>query len=136
MHHQSRSKEGDAFLAVAADYQLGNLVTEAPHPATHHLSDLATRDLPAACEALKSVDLLALGLLAGRAAAMVPLAGAVRETLAGKGRVFFCGCGATGRLFFQQSAPISASASATTTDATRLSGSGISTAPTRNCGEH
>ena len=41
----------DEFLALAAEYQLGSLDTEAFHPLTANLSELAQTALPAALRA-------------------------------------------------------------------------------------
>jgi N-acetylmuramic acid 6-phosphate etherase len=88
----------DEFLALAADYQLGTLDTEAFHPLTTNLSNLAQDDLPAALRALQSVDVIALERLQPKAPAIAELARAVAATFAAGHRVFLCGCGATGRL--------------------------------------
>ncbi len=86
------------YLEVAAQFRLGDLVTESPHPGTRELSRLAGGDPAAALEALKAVDLAALDALHLYTPELVDLAGAIGETLASGGRLFLCGCGATGRL--------------------------------------
>ncbi len=83
---------------MADQFRLGELVTEQPHPLTHNLSNLARDDLPQAIAVLKEVDRLALEQLAACAEGIVALAAAVAETFAAGGRVYLCGCGATGRL--------------------------------------
>ncbi len=88
----------DEFLAIAADFQLGSLDTEAQHPLTLNLSTLACQDLPAAVETLKSVDLLALERFKAAAGQLPDLARAIALCFASGGRIFLCGCGATGRL--------------------------------------
>jgi len=88
----------DEFLTLAADYQLGSLDTEAFHPLTANLSQLAQDDLPAALRALQAVDLIALERLQPKTPAIAELARAVAATFAAGHRVFLCGCGATGRL--------------------------------------
>lgn len=89
----------DDFLSVAADFQLGNLETEMPHPLTGELSRLAVDDLPEAIRLLQRVDVLALEGFRSRAETVLPaLSQDIGETLAAGGRLFFCGCGATGRL--------------------------------------
>jgi len=92
--------EDDAreFLRTAHLYQLGELVTEGRHPLTRHLSDWATQDLPRAYLALSAADVRALALLGGAASAIVALRASIRTALAAGGRIFLCGCGATGRL--------------------------------------
>ena len=93
--HRQRALE---FLRVAHLFQLGNLPTEQPHPETRELSDWAQNDLPKAVSVLKSIDLHALKTLGQYATEIDRLADRVEATLAKGGRVFLCGCGATGRL--------------------------------------
>lgn len=88
----------EEFLACAADFQLGELDTEQPHPLTVNLSDLCRDDLPAAVNALKSVDARALSLLDERLDPATELAADIRATWDAGGRIFLAGCGATGRL--------------------------------------
>jgi N-acetylmuramic acid 6-phosphate etherase len=89
----------DDFLSVAADFQLGSLETETPHPLTTNLSRLAVEDLPEAIRLLQRVDGEALRQFEERGARLLPdLARDIGETLSSGGRLFFCGCGATGRL--------------------------------------
>lgn len=90
--------EARAFLRVAHLYQLGNLVTEGRHELTADLSAWAKRDLPRAYRALTAVDRGALTALGQAAPAIAALGAGLRSTLAEGGRVFICGCGATGRL--------------------------------------
>ena len=88
----------EEFFAVAGQFQLGGLDTESQHPLTLHLSEQAQHDLPAALAALKSVDVLALQGFLEKAAGLPALAEAIQQTLRAGKRLFFCGCGATGRL--------------------------------------
>lgn len=88
----------DAFMREAHQFQLGDLPTEQPHPLTEHLAELARHDLPAAIACLRAVDLDALDRLRPAAAPLEALRTAVADTLHAGGRVFLCGCGATGRL--------------------------------------
>lgn len=88
----------DNFLAVAGQFQLGGLDTEAQHPLTLHLSEEARTNLPAAIASLKAVDELALEKFLSKAARLPELAKAIETTLQAGKRLFFCGCGATGRL--------------------------------------
>lgn len=88
----------DEFLKVAGQFQLGGLDTESQHPLTLHLSEEAQHDLPKAVESLKSVDVLALERFVEKASGLPALATAIEECLYRGGRLFFCGCGATGRL--------------------------------------
>lgn len=94
----SPAEKTRAFLAVAPQFRLGDLVTEQPHPLTTNLSDLAKNNLPQALSILHRVDEEALRQLARHGGEIEKLAWAVRETLEAGGRIFLCGCGATGRL--------------------------------------
>ncbi|WP_269540296.1 hypothetical protein [Cerasicoccus fimbriatus] len=88
----------DEFLACAADFQLGKLDTEQPHPLTANLSAQCQSDLPAAVSALKAVDQQALATLTERLTPTEEVVASIRETWADGGRIFLAGCGATGRL--------------------------------------
>lgn len=90
--------ETEEFLAVAHQYQLGDLDTEGQHPFTVSLSHLAKDDLGEAIRALQRVDVLAMRRFESKAAGLRTLAGAIRATLAAGRKIFLCGCGATGRL--------------------------------------
>lgn len=87
-----------SFLETASQYRLGELSTEQPHPKTNHLSDLAKTDLETAIELFREIDLNALDVLHSKRAALEQLGLKIRETFSVGGRVFLCGCGATGRL--------------------------------------
>jgi len=88
----------DEFLALAAQYQLGTLDTEAFHPLTANLSELAQNDLPAALQTLQAVDIAALERFQEKVGGVVELANVVAKTFAAGRKVYLCGCGATGRL--------------------------------------
>ena len=86
------------YLRTAHLYRLGVLPTEQPHPETRRLSQWARNDLPRAVTVLKRIDLRALKTLQQYSPDIDRLASQVEKTLAQGGRVFLCGCGATGRL--------------------------------------
>ncbi|WP_395736975.1 SIS domain-containing protein [Prosthecobacter sp.] len=88
----------DEFLKVATDYQLGALDTEAQHPFTTSLSQMAKTDVGEAIKLMHQVDVMALREFAAKAAPLADLARAIAATMAAGRRVFLCGCGATGRL--------------------------------------
>jgi N-acetylmuramic acid 6-phosphate etherase len=94
---KARQKAED-FLAVAADFHLGSLPTEQRHPETAHLAALAKNDLPAALALLKKIETDTLAQMMDYQPRLAPLAQAIAKTLADGHRVFFYGCGATGRL--------------------------------------
>ncbi len=94
---QKRSAE---FLKISAQFKLGALVTESSHPVTANLSDVAKQGIAAALKLLFDVDDDVIHkyrefVESGRA-------GEIKETvlrsLKNGGRIFFTGCGATGRL--------------------------------------
>jgi N-acetylmuramic acid 6-phosphate etherase len=86
------------FLAQSSHFQLGHLPTESRHPRTTRLSQLANENLPEAIALLKDVELEAMKCLLPQLPQLEQLCDDIRATLASGGRVFFCGCGATGRL--------------------------------------
>ena len=86
------------FLSVSSEFRLGALPTECRHPLTSQLSQLAKTDLPQALDLLKRVELSALDSLRPRQSDLIHLAHEIAEVLNSGGRIFLCGCGATGRL--------------------------------------
>lgn len=92
------AETAEEFLACAADFQLGELDTEQPHPLTVNLSRQCREDLPAAIEALKAVDRQALETMTGQLGPVPDLITAIQDTWDNDGRIFLAGCGATGRL--------------------------------------
>ncbi len=91
-------RKAEEFLKVASQFQLGALPTEQRHPLTYELAGLSRQDIPAALKILKEIDLGVIALVASRAHALERLEAAIRDTLKSGNRVFFYGCGATGRL--------------------------------------
>lgn len=91
-------EKAQAFLATANHFRLGHLPTESQHPRTTRLSQMASADLPAAIELLKSVELEALNCFKTQMPHIEELAREMKSVISSGGRVFFCGCGATGRL--------------------------------------
>jgi N-acetylmuramic acid 6-phosphate etherase len=94
---QLRSEE---FLRISGQFKLGALVTEASHPVTANLSDVAKRDVPGALKLLFDTDDDVVRKFrefveSGRAE---QIAATVLATVKNGGRIFFTGCGSTGRL--------------------------------------
>ena len=92
-----RSRE---FLQLSGQFKLGALTTEASHPATAELSDVAAQDIAAALGLLFDVDgdvvkTYRAFVASGRAG---DIAKTILDSLESGGRIFFTGCGATGRL--------------------------------------
>jgi N-acetylmuramic acid 6-phosphate etherase len=96
----SSQNRSDEFLKIAGQFKLGGLVTEASHPVTANLSEVAKPDAAAALKLLFDVDDDVVRgyrefVESGRAG---EIKDAVVAALGGGGRIFFTGCGATGRL--------------------------------------
>jgi N-acetylmuramic acid 6-phosphate etherase len=94
------AQRSDEFLSISGQFKLGALVTEASHPVTANLSDVARTDTAAALKLLFDVDGDVIGkyrefVQSGRAE---KIGAAVLTALRNGGRIFFTGCGSTGRL--------------------------------------
>ena len=97
VNSQSRSEE---FLKISAQFKLGALITESSHPVTANLSDVAQGDIAAALGLLFQADADVLNkfgefVKSGRAE---KIAATVLTAVRNGGRIFFTGCGSTGRL--------------------------------------
>ncbi len=86
------------FLEVAAKFQLGSLPTEQRHPLTYELADLSRNNIPEALRIMTAIDIGVIEDVLAKAPELLRLETAIRETFAAGNRVFFYGCGATGRL--------------------------------------
>jgi N-acetylmuramic acid 6-phosphate etherase len=91
------------FLEIAADFHLGSLLTESSHPRTADLSDAARDHTEEGLAALFDVDRDVVDKYAEWSASGQPerMAAAALDSLRHGGRLFFTGCGATGRLSIQ-----------------------------------
>ncbi len=87
-----------AFLDVADQFRLGRLPTEQRHPLTYDLAGLSRNDIPSALAILKKIDLGVIADVMAQEEGAARLEAAIRDTLSSGHRVFFYGCGATGRL--------------------------------------
>ena len=99
MSDYSRERSED-FLKIAGQFKLGALVTEQSHPVTANLSTVARKDPAAALDLLFQVDVDVLEKyrqIAGEGH-LARIAGELLTVLHGGGRIFFTGCGSTGRL--------------------------------------
>jgi N-acetylmuramic acid 6-phosphate etherase len=96
----SSQKRSAEFLKISGQFKLGALVTESSHPVTANLSDVAKQDIAAGLKLLFDVDDDVVRKY--REFAESGRAGEIKETvvraLENGGRIFFTGCGATGRL--------------------------------------
>jgi N-acetylmuramic acid 6-phosphate etherase len=97
MSAESKGK-AEKFLAISSQYKLGKLVTESSHPDTWNLSDLAKDNLPQAITALKELDKHVIEVLQEKKKDIYRLKDAIGDALNSGKDIFFCGCGATGRL--------------------------------------
>lgn len=94
---QQRSEE---FLKISGQFKLGVLVTEGSHPITANLSEVAKASIADALKLLFEADgdvveTFRHFVKSGRAGAIKD---AVLQSLRNGGRLFFTGCGSTGRL--------------------------------------
>ena len=90
--------KAEKFLSVSSQYKLGKLVTESSHPLTRDLSYLALHNLPEAVAKLKELDDSTIKVLSEKLSEICYLKVIISDTLKSGNNVFFCGCGATGRL--------------------------------------
>ena len=88
----------DDFLKIADKFKLGCLLTEQQNPKTDNLSEYAKTDLPKAISIIKGLDIDLVHILKGKLPELEALYKQVNDTLETGGRIFICGCGATGRL--------------------------------------
>jgi N-acetylmuramic acid 6-phosphate etherase len=88
----------DNFLKASSEFRLGELETEKCHPLTRNLSFLAQNDLHEAIKILQKIDLDVVTRLSLYRESISEIGESIRETFDSGGRLFICGCGATGRL--------------------------------------
>ena len=93
-------KRAEEFLNREQEFRLGELLTESSHPKTKALSQTAKDDLPAAIRLLQSVDddiPPAMEKVLQQESFQELIEAFFKAISTGK-RIFFTGCGATGRL--------------------------------------
>ncbi|MBW7990518.1 MAG: sugar phosphate isomerase [Planctomycetes bacterium] len=93
-------KRAEEFLSREQAFRLGELLTESSHPKTKSLSQAAKDDLPAAIRLLQSVDddiPPAMSKVLQQDSFHELIEAFAKALNSGK-RIFFTGCGATGRL--------------------------------------
>ena len=98
--NDSARQRSDEFLRIADQFKLGDLVTETSHPVTEKLSEVAQEDVAAALKLLFKVDedvVLKYREMV-ESCRMTRIADEVLKALQAGGRIFFTGCGSTGRL--------------------------------------
>ena len=99
MSDTSRERSED-FLKIAGQFKLGALVTEQSHPVTANLSAVARKDIAAALGLLFQADDDVVKKFREFAASgrAEQVAATVLKAVQGGGKIFFTGCGSTGRL--------------------------------------
>ena len=100
MTHSTAREQAEQFLAQSGEFRLGKLVTEASHPRTRRLSDTARISVTVALAQLFGVDADVVSTYEAWIGTGAParIKDAVLNALLAGGRIFFTGCGATGRL--------------------------------------
>lgn len=93
-------KRSEEFLKISGQFKLGALITESSHPVTANLSEVAKEDIAEALDLLFKVDEDVVAkyrefVESGRAEGIKKN---VLEALRNGGKLFFTGCGSTGRL--------------------------------------
>lgn len=85
-------------MKIAPHFKLGCLLTEQQSPHTLNLSSLAKDDLPAGIDRIKLLDVKTIETLKDKIPQLEAMYVDVNDCLETGGRIFMCGCGATGRL--------------------------------------
>jgi N-acetylmuramic acid 6-phosphate etherase len=97
---EASDKRSAEFLKISGQFKLGALVTESSHPVTANLSEVAKQDIAKALDLLFQVDNDVIAKY--REFAELGRAEQIKDTvlrgLKNGGRIFFTGCGSTGRL--------------------------------------
>jgi N-acetylmuramic acid 6-phosphate etherase len=99
----SSNKRSDEFLKISDQFQLGVLTTETSHPVTANLSETAKRDVSAALGLLFEADgdVVRKYREFAESGHAPKIKEAVLRALKNGGKIFFTGCGSTGRLSIQ-----------------------------------
>lgn len=106
MVSDTAAEKARKFLDIADQFRLGKLTTESSHPRTKGLSDAAKENTAAGLELLFDVDrdVVAKYRHWSQSGDAQRIGRAVTEKLLKGGKIFFTGCGATGRLSIQLAA--------------------------------
>ncbi|MEI7534874.1 MAG: hypothetical protein WCK57_10945, partial [Verrucomicrobiae bacterium] len=96
----SSQKRSEEFLKISGQFKLGALVTESSHPVTANLSDVAKTDIAAALGLLLQADGDVVNKFREFAASgrAEKIAAVILDSIQSGGKIFFTGCGSTGRL--------------------------------------
>ena len=98
MLEDSIQKQAENFLKISKQFRLGSLPTETPHPRTINLSGDSKNNLINAIETIKAIDVDVFLTLKKSLPQIEQLHKDIKKVLENDGRIFLCGCGATGRL--------------------------------------
>jgi len=100
---QTSEKRSEDFLKISSQFQLGVLTTESSHTVTANLSDAAWDDVSAGLDLLFEVDKDVARKYREFAESGRPQAidKTLLRAIKNGGKVFFTGCGSTGRLSIQ-----------------------------------
>lgn len=100
---ETSKKRSKDFLKIADQFKLGVLVTESSHPVTAELSQTAKRSTSDALRLLFEVDCDVVNKYREWSSTDAPrrIANTVRDAICSGGKIFFTGCGSTGRLSIQ-----------------------------------
>lgn len=106
MSQHTATERANRFLAIADQFRLGHLLTEQPHPQTKDLSETTARDTAEGLRQLFGVDQDVIEKYREWSNSGSPeqMARSIAGNLLDGGRLFFAGCGATGRLSIQLAA--------------------------------
>ena len=93
-------KKAKEFVENEKAFRLGSLLTEFSHPKTKQLSQTAQKDLPQAVRMLLSVDadIITAAHKVFQQDVFNDLVDTLEKAISRQSRIFFTGCGATGRL--------------------------------------
>jgi N-acetylmuramic acid 6-phosphate etherase len=96
-------KRSQEFLAISSQFKLGALTTESSHPITAKLSQTARQSIAAALGQLFDVDGDVVNKYRefGESSRARLITDTLLQSLKNGGKVFFTGCGSTGRLSIQ-----------------------------------
>jgi N-acetylmuramic acid 6-phosphate etherase len=97
---EASDKRSTEFLKISGQFKLGALVTESSHPVTANLSEVAKQDIAKALDLLFQVDndVIAKYREFAKSGRAEKIADTVLRALKNGGKIFFTGCGSTGRL--------------------------------------
>jgi N-acetylmuramic acid 6-phosphate etherase len=96
----SSQRRSEEFLKISGQFKLGALVTESSHPVTANLSEIAKTNIAAALGLLFEADGDVVNKFREFAASgrAEKIAAVILSAIKSGGKIFFTGCGSTGRL--------------------------------------